>query len=156
MRENDKTYHVKFRLPTGRDQEEAAKAAQSNTVGKAADQLLRSCILHISTEDDEKVEELPLSIYENLPNIIADLDPQAELTLNIACTNCETQFSTIFDTGTYFAQELDNHLNQLYSEIHLLAYHYHWSETEIMSMTTCKRHRYRDLLLDALSEERYK
>lgn len=151
--ENDKSYQVKFRLPTGSDQEEAARTAKSNPHG-AAEQVLRSCIMNINTDSKDEVEALPLSVKENLPYIIAELDPQAELTLNISCTGCRTQFSTILDAGSYFSRELKSNLNHLYNEVHLIAYHYHWSEKEIMSMTTSKRHRYRDLLLNVLSDER--
>jgi hypothetical protein len=34
--------------------------------------------------------------------------------------------------------------------VHLLAYHYHWSESEIMGMSERKRRVYLDLLLDQI------
>ena len=38
----------------------------------------------------------------------------------------------------------------LYREVHYLAYHYHWSESEIMAMTRDKRHTYIDVLADEI------
>jgi hypothetical protein len=43
-------------------------------------------------------------------------------------------------------------MNQLYRDVHYLALHYHWSENEIMCMTTSKRKQYIDLLEDELRE----
>lgn len=148
-----KIYHVKFRLPTGCDQEKAARLVESDPQ-TAAEQLLQSCVLHVSTDGDLPIEGVPSSVKEQLPHIIAELDPQAEISINITCTACGNVFRTILDAGTYFFGELGSHLSQLYNEVHLLAYHYHWSETEIMSMSTAKRHRYCNLLLNALSGER--
>jgi len=151
--DNGKIYHVKFRLPTGRDQEKAARVAQSDPQ-TATEQLLQSCVLHVSTDGDLPIEGVPSSVKEQLPHIIAELDPQAEISINITCTACGNVFRTILDAGTYFFRELESHLRQLYNEVHLLAYHYHWSETEIMSMSTVRRHRYCNLLLNTLSGER--
>ena len=38
----------------------------------------------------------------------------------------------------------------IYQEVHYLAYHYHWSEHEIMEMTRDKRRKYIDVLADAI------
>ena len=41
-------------------------------------------------------------------------------------------------------------LAELYEDIHYLAYHYHWSENEILNMTRTKRRRYLNLLAEHL------
>ena len=43
-------------------------------------------------------------------------------------------------------------LHKLYKDIHLLAFYYHWSENEIMSMTIKKRKKYIQLLNEELNE----
>ena len=48
-------------------------------------------------------------------------------------------------------QETGSDLDMLYREVHTLALHYHWNETEIMGMKTSKRRRYLKLLLDSIS-----
>jgi hypothetical protein len=40
--------------------------------------------------------------------------------------------------------------DMLYREIHYLAYHYHWSEREIMDMTRDKRRKYIEVLADEI------
>lgn len=154
VRESDTAYRVRFCLPTGADQEAAAGLARKDSQA-AADLLLRRCVECVTAEDDdgEPLEDWPPAVAHQLPAIMAELDPQAELVLNLACPVCGHAFSAIFDTATYFFQELAGRMKHLYREVHLLAFYYHWSEAEIMGMTARKRHRYLDLLAEALTEE---
>jgi hypothetical protein len=151
--ENGTTYRVRFRLPTGADQEAAAAMA---TVGleAAADLLLERCIEDVVAEGGEAVESLPPVVAEQLPAVMAERDPQAELELSLVCPVCRNGFSALFDTGTYFFQELENRTKHVYREVHLLALYYHWSEAEIMAMSTRKRRLYLGLLEEAFEEAR--
>jgi hypothetical protein len=40
----------------------------------------------------------------------------------------------------------------LYREVHYLAYHYHWSEQEIMSMSQAKRRQYIAVLAEEIEK----
>jgi hypothetical protein len=151
--ENGDAYHVRFRLPTGAYQEEAAALVRSDPQA-AADLLLRRCVEGVVTEDGRGVEDLPPVIVDRLPAVMAELDPQAELVLNLACPACDDVFSALFDAAAYLFQELDDRTRHIYGEVHLLALYYHWSEAEIMDMTPRKRRLYLDLLAGALTEER--
>lgn len=146
--ENGSNYGVRFRLPTGAHQEAAAAALVHGDPQAAAHLLLRRCVERVATEDGQPVEDLPPAVIERLPAIMAELDPQAELTLNATCPACGHAFSALFDTATYFFHELDGRTRQLYREIHLLAFHYHWSEAEILGMSARKRRMYLDLLAE--------
>ena len=42
--------------------------------------------------------------------------------------------------------ELGVAVDRLFAEVHTLAYHYHWSEHEILSLPRARRHRYLELL----------
>jgi len=48
-----------------------------------------------------------------------------------------------FDIHRFVLGELRTDRDLLYREVHYLAYHYHWSEQEIMAMTRDKRQRFR-------------
>jgi len=154
VRENDAAYRVRFRLPTGADQEAAAGLAHSDP-HSAADLMLRRCLESVIADEGggEPIEDCPPAVAWQLPAIMAELDPQAELILNLTCPVCGHVFSAIFDTAAYFFQELAGRMRHLYREVHLLAFYYHWSEAEIMGMTARKRHRYLDLLAEALTED---
>jgi len=146
--ENGATHRVRFRLPTGADQEVVAPIASANPAA-AADLLLRRCVLQMEPDEGD---ELPESVKEALPPLLAELDPQAELLLNMHCPACRQPFTALFDTAAYFFQEISNRAAHLYRQVHLLAFYYHWSEVEIMGMTAVKRQRYLDLLAEALGE----
>jgi hypothetical protein len=150
--EDGSTYSVRFCLPTGAHQEEAAALGRSG-LQAAVDLLLRQCVKRVVAEDGQPVDDLPPVIIAQLPTIMYDLDPQAELTLDASCPACGHPFTTLFDTSTYFFRELDSRAEHLYREVHLLASYYHWSEAEIIGMTARKRHLYLDLLTEALTEE---
>ena len=144
-------FHVRFRLPTGIDQEAAARKA-STDVQAGEELLLRRCVETVFDDKNNEVDWSP-EILQDFPEKMARLDPQADLILKLACPICEEPFSTLFDTGAYLLQEITSTSDDLYYQIHLLALHYHWSESEILSMNISKRHRYLNLLLDSLSPE---
>jgi hypothetical protein len=150
---NGTSYRVRFRLPTGGDQE-AVEAVARMDLSAAADSVLQRCIEDVVVEGGEAVEALPPVVAERLPAVMAELDPQAELRLNLACPACRNGFSALFDAGAYFFQELEGKTKHLYREVHTLALYYHWSEAEIMAMSTRKRGLYLGLLEEAFAEAR--
>ena len=145
-------YKVDFRLPTGLDQEEIAGIAKEDPEG-ASDRLIKACILKIDQNGGKCATQIPSSVYDEVFNRIDQLDPQAEIGFKLKCPECNREFNTILDAGIYFRNELQYNINELYNEIHFLAYHYHWSEHEIMAMSIGKRRLYCDMLLSAISEE---
>jgi hypothetical protein len=151
--EPNTSYRVRFRVPTGADQETVAGLARDDPQA-AADLLLRRCVEWVLNENSQLVDEIPSTVASHLAELMAELDPQAELVLNLTCPNCGHTFSTIFDAASYFFQEVAARTRYLYREVHLLAFHYHWSEAEILAMTGQKGRLYLDLLAEAFSEER--
>ncbi len=150
--DNGTTYRVRFRLPTGADQEAAVRAPLDDPSDAAA-LLLHRCVEWSVADDgdDQQATALPPSVARVVSQRMANLDPQAELLLNLTCPSCGTAFSAPFDAADYFFRELSGRLRDLYREVHLLAFHYHWSEPAIMAMTGAKRRLYLGLLSDALN-----
>jgi hypothetical protein len=132
---------VRFRLPCGRDQEAVAALARSDPAA-AARTLLGRCM-------DQPVEELPAGAVEVIGGWMGDLDPQAEIRLDLACPECGRVFTSVLDAGAYLFEETALRSRELYWQVHVLASRYHWSEAEILGMTPPRRRRYIDLLLDA-------
>jgi hypothetical protein len=145
------SYTVRFRPPTGADAEAVAPLALTDPRA-AADELLSRCVESVHREDGQPVDVLPSVVSETLPARLSEIDPQAELMLNLACPECQKDFSALLDAGGYFFQEIAAGIRRLYRDVHLLAFYYHWSEAEIMGMTCKKRQRYLDLLSVALAE----
>jgi hypothetical protein len=149
--ENGDSYRVRFRLPTGADQEAAAELADRN-LPAAADRLLKRCVAEwFRNGEREPPDSLPPAVSRRLPEILSRLDPQAEIRLDLSCPECRRGFTTVLDTADFFFRELASRSADLFQEIHRLAFHYHWSEAEIMNMTARKRRRYLNLLDVALS-----
>jgi hypothetical protein len=148
-------YRVRFRLPTGADQEAAADLAFRDPEAAAA-VVLERCVGHVTVDgdDEEAVEALPPAVARALPGLMAELDPQAEILLSLLCPACGTSFTVPFDAADYFHRELSGQRTDVYREAHLLALHYHWSEAEIMAMPRQTRRLYLGLLAEALGAER--
>jgi hypothetical protein len=143
-------YCVRVRVPTGADAELAATMAITDP-HCAAEGLLRRCIDAVIDDSGQQIDELPRAVLNGVAANLSELDPQAELRLNVACPECGRGFTALFDAGSYFFQEIAAGIKRLYREVHLLAFHYHWSEAEIMEMTQKKRRLYLNLLSEALA-----
>jgi hypothetical protein len=147
-------YYARFRLPTGADQEAVAGLATSDSHG-AADVLFRQCILELRQGEsriDVATAELAPAVVERIGALLSELDPQAELTLDLSCAACGHAFTVLFDIASYLCQELEARGGALYRDVHTLALHYHWSESEIIGMTSAKRGRYLDLIAESIAE----
>lgn len=152
VEEEGSLWRVRFRLPTGADQEEAAALVRVEAA-TAADRILRRCIDHIQQDGAGPVAEIPAAVADRLAALMAELDPQAEVTLQLSCPVCGRNFSSVFDAGAWLFQELAGAAAGLWREVHLLAFHYHWNESEILRLTGRKRRLYLGLLAEALGGE---
>jgi hypothetical protein len=129
-----------FRLPTGADQE----AVLGSSVEKAVEILIGRCLI-----DDGGIA-LNAAEREQLANAIEHRAPKIDLELALTCPECNQWFLFPFDTTAFFLLELRNNSRNLLKEIHCLAFHYHWSETEILKMDRTRRRAYLSLLTDEL------
>jgi len=155
IRDNGATYRVRFRLPTGADQETAATLAGEN-LQAAAEVILRRCVAEVAVNGTtiRQSAEWPPAVARQVPLFMAQLDPQAELWLTLTCTECGHSFTTLLDAATYLFQELAQRLRGLYREVHYLAFYYHWREAEILALPSQRRQRYLELLAESLTPQR--
>lgn len=141
---------VRFRLPTVADLRAATATGSGDTEGVAADLLARCAADVADGSDGLGADELEAGARETIAAAMAERDPQAEIELDLECPSCATPFVVVFDTATFLLQELDARAARLLEEVHALAFHYHWSEREILAMAPTRRERYLTLLADAL------
>jgi hypothetical protein len=150
---DDVSYRVRFRLPNGADQEQAARLAAAPDT--AAELVLRRCVQEIVDErTGAPIPDLPAGLVTALADTMAKLDPQAEIVLDLACPACHAAFKTPLDVADYFYRELRAREHDLYRDVHLLAFHYHWSETAILRLNRRRRLSYVELLSGAVQEGR--
>jgi hypothetical protein len=152
--EGDARYDVSFRLPTGADLERVALVSRGDPE-RGADELLARCVLGAMHDGVEmRADSLPRAVRSAVAAAMAERDPQAEIELELACPTCGNAFSIVFDTATFFLQELDERARRLMHEVHTLAWHYHWSERDILQMPHRRRARYLELVSESVAHPR--
>ena len=141
----DSEVEIEVRLPTGADQEAVTRFGD---LQNATLELVRRCVKSSEALD---VGELTPSAVDQIGQLMCDCDPQAELVVNVECISCDQPFSANLDAGSFLLRDLNKRSRTLYRQVHDLALHYHWSESEILSLPMKKRHRYLELLEESLT-----
>lgn len=139
---------VTFRLPNGADQE-AVSPLLSENEALALTVLLARCIQGIgpfSPPTEAQLATLSPLARAEIEAEMERLAPKIDLTMETNCPECGRTFVAPFDLQRFFFGELRTDNDLLYREVHYLAYHYHWSEREIMEMTRDKRRKYIEVL----------
>jgi hypothetical protein len=144
------SYGVTFRLPTAGDLTRISGLG-SDALERGASDLLKHCVLVVTKDGGTgTVDDLPEDVRPAVAARMAELDPQAEIELDLECPACGFAFSVVFDAGAFFLRELDERASRLPAEIHTLAWHYHWSEQDILQMPAARRTRYLELIAATL------
>lgn len=69
-----------------------------------------------------------------------------ELTFLARCPSCAAHLELVIDPFALLARELRLGGDRLFAEVHALAFHYHWPESEILALPRPRRWRYLELL----------
>ncbi|WP_119730206.1 DUF6760 family protein [Thermomonospora amylolytica] len=139
---------VRFRLPTGGDQEALAGLVDGDPAG-ALRALLERCVVAIGPARPPEAgwsETLSPRARAEIERAMAAVAPGPELTMDARCPECGRTFTLPFEVADFFFGEVHASTDLLYREVHYLAYHYHWSEAEILGLPMDKRRRYIELL----------
>lgn len=131
---------VRLRPITGADLEAIEEIAALDEVA-AAELLLRRCLLDWPADRPLAEPE-----QELLSQALQALDPQAELLLDFTCTECGALGQKLLDPAAHLERELTLRRRELLLEVHYLAQHYHWSESEILAVPRSRRRLYLQLL----------
>ncbi|MEU1336953.1 hypothetical protein [Streptomyces sp. NPDC005827] len=136
-------WDVEFRLPSVADLHAAARAAQPRA------ELLARCL--VSAERGgvaAAAGELPLPVQRRIAEAVEAADPGADLTLNVACPECDAATRAELDIASYLWTELDSWARDVLLDVHLLATAYGWSEPEILALSPLRRRYYLELCAD--------
>lgn len=139
---------VVFRLPNGADQEAVAPWLEEDEQ-RAAVALLARCIQRIGPWEAPGVAGIarlsPQALME-IEQHMEQVAPSVELTMSGDCPECGVPFALPFDLAGFFWSEMQINRTRLLREVHYLAFHYHWSEREIMEMPRALRQQYIEIL----------
>ncbi|HEX3402223.1 MAG TPA: hypothetical protein VGH23_01985 [Rhizomicrobium sp.] len=134
-------YALELRLLTSRDM--LAAAAVPFDEGRI---LLERSVISASREGESvQTQSLPPCVVDDIARTLADADPDADLKLNMACSNCGHETRMTFDIGTFLWEEVDAWADRMLREVHTLAASYGWTERDILELSPQRRRRYLEL-----------
>lgn len=139
---------VAFRLPDGGDQEALAPLLERNPAAALAG-LLERCVVDDGTgcrDAAERVARLSPLARAEVERAMEAHAPAVELEMELTCPECGRGFTAPFDLQDFFFGELRTSRDLLYRQVHYLAWHYHWSEREILELPREKRLAYIEVL----------
>lgn len=155
-------YEVSFRLPNTLDimaiAEGASKAIAQSAVPEAtatdkqsetAQQiLLERCILAATGKSEIlSFNQLPSNVIEAVIAEMAQVDPQANVPLDISCSICGHEWRLLFDIMSFFWSEINTWAFRILRDVHTLARAYGWREADILAMSPRRRQLYLDMVL---------
>jgi len=147
---NIEGFTLKIRPVNGADLE--SLFLNNNKQSNKTEQLVRNCIIS-SKPQLSSMDTLDKEFLTKLSNKLEEIDPQANLLLDLECPACNDSFQVSFDVEDFILNEINMRQKQLEHEVHLLASIYHWSERSILSIPLGRRKRYVDLITKSISEK---
>ncbi len=128
---------VRFRLPTGEDQEAVAELAMADPEA-AALLLLQRCLIDASGVDATFLRNW-------MAERLVALDPQAETIVEADCPACGAPARLLVDAGPLLFAQVAG-MQRLMAEVDQIARVYHWSESAILTLPAARRRRYLELI----------
>ncbi len=132
-------FRFTFRLPDSRD---LAEVANSGAAGQGREMLLERCVIQGSTQLGDAPERTVRELVERM----AEVDPQADIVLQLTCTRCNSFFDAPFDIAGFLWAEVENEAKRLLLQVHELASAYGWRESDILAMGARRRQMYLDMV----------
>jgi hypothetical protein len=90
--------------------------------------------------------DLSAGELELLSRSLAEIDPRAEMLLDLACPACGHRWQALLDAAECLWSEIDAAARRLLREVHALARGYGWREADILSMSARRRRGYLEIL----------
>ena len=133
-------YELEFRLPTSID-----LGAISELPGPAIQRraLFERCLTSIGVGDQPSTpDQAPAEVIEAVAARMAELDPQADVQVNLLCPACQHRWQAVFDIALFFWNEIEAWAWRILREVHILASAYGWSEHDILALGGMRRQIY--------------
>ena len=130
-----------FRAPTGADQEAIADVLAIEGPGAAQRALAQRCLESVDGRAVSGADFTPADL-QAIDAAMEAVAPEVATELEAACPHCGGSERIYLDPY----QAVGAGGMELFHEIHVLAWHYHWSEAEILAMPRARRRRYLGLI----------
>jgi hypothetical protein len=144
-------YEAQFRLPDSDDLAAiAAEAGHQPEATMARELLLSRCLLQVRRrgrrQTVDRVSELPSTLVAAIAGEMERADPQANVQLDLTCTDCGHRWLATFDITSYLWGEIENWASRILREVHWLASAYSWHEADILALSAERRRLYLELI----------
>lgn len=143
---NVQNIKLRIRPVTGTDLESLFRGDSLNK----SEELTLSCVI---ASDPPIQKPVPEDILLSISYALEEIDPQANLVLDLICPSCSSSFSISFNIEDFIFHEINNYSKRSEHETHWLAFNYHWSEHSILSLPFKRRRRYVNLINTTLHGE---
>lgn len=131
-----------LRGPNSRDLALAIAAADPDQARRI---ILSRCVRGVPGDDERPAWTEANEVA--LAGRLGELDPLAEVLIELRCEACGAQWQALFDTVTFFWHELQAKSRRLLQEVDLLARTYGWTEGEVLRMSEQRRGLYVEMAL---------
>jgi hypothetical protein len=132
---------LRVRLPTADDLAAAHAPADPD---RALTVLLERLLLPAGDAPPPPAGELSAGTIDRIGTALAAADPQADMTFDVGCPACGTEYRTPFDVVAFVWGELGDWAVRLLGEVHTLARAYGWREQDTLALSPARRRFYID------------
>lgn len=131
---------LQLRLP---DSSDLRALTGCNDVEDATQLLVKRCVVeaHVG-ETPALIETLPQPIIDLIADRLAEVNPQAEILINLTCTACSHSWQVIFDIEAFLWLKISATVKRLLQQVHTLASAYGWRESDILALSSSRRQIY--------------
>jgi hypothetical protein len=144
FRLNVEDYGLHFRLPTSMDIADVMNAPRGDSTPQ---DLLKRCIVSVRHAGEAcDPGNLPEDVFATLGRRIEELDPQAEIRIDLTCPQCSHKWDVLFDIASFLWAEIDQWAERTLRTVHKLASAYGWSERYILNLSPVRRQLYLGLV----------
>ena len=133
-------FELQFRLPNSSDIAAAIETSDDKT---ARNGLIKRCIKEARHSGEScDIGQLPLTVLDALSRRMKELDPQAEIRIELTCPKCAHRWHILFDIASFLWAEIHQWAERMILTIHNLASNYGWSEKQILELSPVRRQMY--------------
>jgi len=137
-------YSLRFCLPTSMDIAAVMNAPRGDSTPQ---DLLKRCIVSARhTGEACDPGSLPEDVLAALGRRIEELDPQAEIRIDLTCPQCSHKWDVLFDIASFLWTEINHWAERTLRSVHKLARAYGWSERDILNLSPVRRQLYLGLV----------
>jgi hypothetical protein len=120
-------------------------AASAQAPDRASAILFERCI---ERRQPDGAHPLGEGARDSIAARLADLDPMADVQLQLRCPVCDHAWDASFDPAGFLLREIDTYAAGLLDDVHLLGRAYGWREADILAMSPLRRRQYRERVLE--------